>query len=98
MSRRGRGVLLLGATVGALAAPPSAAAHAYLITTFPSPSGHLDVPPPDVSLTFDEAVEPRFAIISVTDAGAHQETTGPVHRAASDPDTLVVPLKKVPEG
>ena len=51
-----------------------------------------------MQLTFDEAVEPRFAIISVTDVDAHQETTGPVTRSPSDPDTLVVPIKHVGEG
>ena len=42
----------------------------------------LDVPAPDVQLTYDEAVEPRFAIISVTDAAGQQETTGPVQPLA----------------
>ena len=99
MSRQGRAVLLLGATLVALAAPVAASAHAYLIKTYPSPSGHLDSPPSYVSLTYDEAVEPRFAIISVTDKDAHQETTGPVHRSASNPDTLIVPLRPhLPEG
>src|SRR5262249_35734494 len=55
-------------------------------------------PPKSVSLTFDEAVEPKFAIVSVTDVGAHSETTGRVQRSPADPDTLVVPLKKVSEG
>ena len=55
--------------------------------------------PPTVQLTFDEAVEPRFAIISVTDAAGAQETTGPRRRSPSDPDTLVVPLRPhLPEG
>ena len=34
--------------------------------------------PPNIQLTYDEAVEPRFAIISVTNAAGQQETTGPV--------------------
>src|SRR5262249_49594996 len=56
--------------------------------------------PQQVRLTFDEAVEPRFAHISVTDSSNPpvQETTGPVRRAATDPDTLVVPLRHLKEG
>ena len=81
-----------------LALPAAASAHAYLIKTVPAASVILPAPPPSVQLTFDEAVEPRFAIISVTDVGAHSETTGPVTRSPANPDTLVVPLKKVPEG
>jgi copper transport protein len=78
--------------------PAAASAHAYLIKTVPAASVILNSPPRSVQLTFDEAVEPRFAIVSVTDVAAHQETTGPVTRSAGDPDTLVVPLKHVGEG
>jgi copper transport protein len=82
-----------------LALPASASAHAYLVKTVPAASVVLSAPPPNVQLTYDEAVEPRFAIISVTDAGGHQETTGPVQRSPSNPDTLVVPLRaNLPEG
>jgi copper transport protein len=83
----------------ALALPAAASAHAYLTKTFPSASATLNVPPPDVALTFSEPVEPRFAIISVTDQDAVSQTTGPVTRSPSNPDTLVVPLKPhLPEG
>ncbi len=77
----------------------SAAAHAYLVKTSPAASGVLNTPPKQVALTFDEAVEPRFAIISVTNAQGRQETTGPVARSPSNPDTIVVPLRpNLPEG
>ncbi len=92
---------LLGAVAVAiwLALPSAASAHAYLIRTVPAASGVLDTPPKTVQLTYDEAVEPRFAIISVTDADGKQETTGPVQRSPADPDTLVVPLRSnLPQG
>jgi copper transport protein len=76
-----------------LALPSAASAHAYLIKTVPAASGVLDTPPRTVQLTYDEAVEPRFAIISVTNANGRQETTGPVTRSPANPDTLVVPLR-----
>jgi copper transport protein len=101
VSRRGRivGVLVGLAALLALVIPSAASAHAYLIRTSPAASGVLNAAPRTVSLTYDEAVEPRFAIISVTNVDGHQETTGPVHRSASDPDTLVVPLHPgLPEG
>src|SRR5262249_48444049 len=75
MTRRGRGALVALIAVVALAAPAAASAHAYLIKTFPSASTVLDHPPSIVALTFDEAVEPRFAIISVTDKNARQMAT-----------------------
>ena len=101
MSRRARTPLaLVTAAVAAwLALPGTASAHAYLVKTVPAASVVLNAPPPNIQLTYDEAVEPRFAIISVTDVDGHQETTGPVHRSPSDPDTLVVPLRPdLPEG
>ncbi len=80
-------------TLVALALPVAASAHAYLTKTVPDASVVLNIAPRTVALTFDEAVEPRFAIISVTDKDANQEATGPASRAASNPDTLIVPLR-----
>ena len=97
MIRRKRTVAVVAAAL-ALVLPAAASAHAYLTKTVPAASVILNAPPPSVQLTFDEPVEPRFAIISVTDVDAHSVTTGPVTRSPSNPDTLVVPLKKVPEG
>jgi copper transport protein len=83
----------------AWASTGSASAHAYLTRTDPAASGVLDTAPQTVSLTYDEAVEPRFAIISVTDAAGNQEAAGAVHRSAASPDTLVVALRRgLPEG
>ena len=82
----------------ALLAPAAASAHAYIIKTVPAASVVVNTPPPNVQLTYDEAVEPRFAIISVTDVTGHSLTTGPVTRSPSNPDTLIVPIKHVPEG
>ena len=99
MSPRGRFVTAVAVLAIGLALPAVASAHAYLIKTVPAASGVLDVPPPNVQLTYDEAVEPRFAIISVTNAAGRQETTGPVRRSPANPDTLVVPLRpRLPEG
>ncbi|HEY6397664.1 MAG TPA: copper resistance protein CopC, partial [Solirubrobacteraceae bacterium] len=93
MSYRGRIVQALAAVAVGLVVPSAASAHAYLIKTVPAASGVLDVPPPNVALTYDEAVEPRFAIISVTNAAGQQETTGSVRRSLANPDTLVVALR-----
>jgi copper transport protein len=84
--------------VTALALPGAAWAHAALLRTAPVASATLNGPPSQVALTYDEAVEPRFAIVSVTDAAGRQETTGPPRRSPADPDTLLIPLKRVAEG
>jgi copper transport protein len=95
--RLGLALVVLLALAGV--APASASAHAYLVRTAPVASGVLDTPPRQVALTYDEAVEPKFAIISVTAASGRQETTGAVRRSATDPDTLLVPLRAhLPQG
>ncbi len=88
--------IVAGATV--LAAPATAFAHAYLLRTTPSASVVVNKPPARLSLTYDEAIEPRFAIVSVTDAAGHQEVAGRPRRASADPATLMTPLKRVAEG
>jgi copper transport protein len=93
MSMRGRAALVPAVVLVALLAPAGASAHAYLTKTIPSASGILSGPPPNVQLTYDEAVEPRFAIVSVTNAAGRQEATGSPTRSPADPDTLVVPLR-----
>ena len=98
MSRRARTALLVVAAACALALPSAAFAHAALLHTVPQASGTVNVPPRRLELTYSEAVEPRFAIVSVTDAAGRQQTAGPPRRSPGDPDTLLVPLRTVPEG
>jgi copper transport protein len=83
---------LLIAALAALVLPASAWAHAALLKTSPSASVTLNGPPRRVALTYSEAVEPRFAIVSVTDAAGTQETVGRPARSATNPDELDVPL------
>jgi copper transport protein len=86
------------AILAALALPASAWAHAALLETDPSASVTLNSPPSHVALVYSEAVEPRFAIVSVTDAGGTQETSGPPARSPSNPDELDVPLAHLGQG
>ncbi len=99
MRLRGRSVCALATVAAALGLPSVASAHAYLVKTVPAASQVLNAPPSTIQLTYDEAVEPRFAIISVTNAQGNQETSGPVRRSPANPDTLVVPLRPhLPQG
>ncbi len=88
----------LAAVLVALLVPVGASAHAYLVRTVPAASGVLDSAPATVSLTFDEAVEPRFAIVSVTDASGTQHATDAVQRSPANPDTILVPVNRLREG
>ena len=93
-----RGFIALAICVTGLAVPAAAWAHAALLHTVPSASGTVNTPPQNVQLTYSEAVEPRFAIVSVTDAAGHQQTAGSPSRSPTNADTIVVPLKKLGEG
>jgi copper transport protein len=93
MTRRGQILTALAVTAAALVLPATAAAHAYLVRTVPAASVVLNSPPASVQLTYDEAVEPRFALISVTNPAGRQETTAPVSRSQGNADTLIVPLR-----
>jgi copper transport protein len=84
--------------LAALALPASAWAHAALLKTSPSASVTVNTPPRQVALTYSEAVEPRFAIVSVTDAAGTQQTAGRPARSPTDPDELDVPLRHLQQG
>jgi copper transport protein len=82
----------------ALAAPAAAWAHAALLRTTPVASRTINTAPAAVRLTYSEPVEPRFAIVSVTDAAGRQLASGPPQRAPGSPQTLVTPLHHTPQG
>jgi copper transport protein len=58
----------------------------------------LNASPTVVSLDYSEAVEPRFAIVSVTDAGGRQQTAGPPRRATASRSTVEVPVRRLQQG
>jgi copper transport protein len=92
-----RGALIV-AVLAALAAPAPAWAHAALLHTTPAASVVLNRPPKQVAMTYSEAVEPRFAVVSITDAAGRGVAAGPPSRSPTNPDTLVTKLKAIGEG
>jgi copper transport protein len=90
--------VLTAVAAAALVLPAAAWAHAALLRTVPEASRTINSAPPEVRLTYSEPIEPRFAIVSVTDAAGRQVTNGPPDSAAGSPQTLVTPLHKVGEG
>ena len=74
--------MLAAVVAAALALPAAAWAHAALLRTDPVASRTTNAAPTAVRLTYSEPVEPRFAIVSVTDAAGRQVTAA---RTASAP-------------
>jgi copper transport protein len=95
---RTRIALVIVAVAAAVMLPAAAWAHAVIVRTTPLPSSIVNRPPPVVLLKYSEAVEPRFAIVSVTNANGKQQIAGSPRRSASDPTTLVVPLHRLSQG
>jgi copper transport protein len=93
-----RALVFAACAATALAVPAAAWSHAVLLRTVPAASVLVSVPPSQVALVYSEAVEPRFAVVSVTSADATQETTGPPRRSPADVNELDVPLKHLKEG
>jgi copper transport protein len=91
-------LITLAAAAASLVLPAGAWAHAALLQTTPVASRIVNTPPKQVLLRYSEAVEPRFAIVSVTNAAGDKETAGAPSRSPANADTLVVPLKKLAEG
>jgi len=89
---------LAGAGAVALVLPAAAFAHAALLRTFPAASVTVNTPPDHVGLVYSEAVEPRFAIVKVTDAAGEDQTAGPPQRSSANPNELDVPLRHLKEG
>jgi copper transport protein len=93
-----RAAVLTAVAAAALALPAAAWAHAALLRTVPEASRTINSPPPEVRLTYSEPIEPRFAIVSVTDAAGRQVTSGEPASAPGSPQTIVMPLERVPGG
>jgi copper transport protein len=91
-------LIVLAAAAASLTLPAAAWAHAALLQTTPVASRIVNTPPKEVLLRYSEAVEPRFAIVSVTNAAGEKETNGAPSRSPANADTLVVRLKKLAEG
>jgi copper transport protein len=98
LTRRTRIALVLVVLAAALVLPATSWAHAVLLRTTPLPSTVVNTPPPVVLLKYSEAVEPRFAIVSVTNAQGKQQIAGSPRRSATDPTTLAVPLHRLSQG
>jgi copper resistance protein C len=58
--------LLCLVAAGQVAGAAPAAAHDYLVSTTPASGAATDASPPQVSLTFNEAVNTRFSTVQVT--------------------------------
>ncbi len=62
----------------------AAFAHAHLLRASPAAEAGTAVMPQEVSITFSEAIEPRFSTIEVIDAAGQRVDRAPPHLDAAD--------------
>jgi len=76
---------------------PYALAHAHPKVMVPAPDSTI-ASPPAVSVTFSEAVEPKFSSLHVTDEQGKQLTTAASVPVPNDPKTLTLALPSLQPG
>jgi len=69
-----------------------ALAHAHLVTAAPGVDTILAGAPTNISLEFDEAVEPRFSGVVVTGTDKVTAKTGPSELKAGHRNVLIAPI------
>lgn len=89
---------LLVATTLAIAPLASAFAHAYPKTATPPIGGTVQTAPTQVSIEFDDELEPHFSGMAVTDAKGHRVDTGKSQVAPDDSKRLFVAVKPLAAG
>jgi methionine-rich copper-binding protein CopC len=90
-----RKLILAAAMLAALSA--RADAHAFLERASPAVGSTVPAAPPELALTFTEAVEPRFSTVAVLDPRGGRIDTGQP-RAAGNGRQLIVGLPKLGPG
>jgi methionine-rich copper-binding protein CopC len=78
--------------------PAAASAHAHLDHSSPTAGGTAATAPPEVTIWFTEALEPKFSTIEVRDAQGAAMQAGPATLASDNTAQLRVPLKPLPPG
>jgi copper transport protein len=99
MTARGRVLLIAAlAAAAALLAPAAAFGHAALLNTSPQPSVTVNGSPKRIKLSYSDVVEPKFAIVSVTNANGDSQVAGKPTRSKANLHEIDVPVKHLGRG
>ena len=88
---------ILSALLLMLAAVPSALAHAHPMVMKPAPDSSGPTPS-SISITFSEAVEPKFSSIQLTDEKGKSVDSDASRPKPNDPKTLFLAVPKLTTG
>jgi methionine-rich copper-binding protein CopC len=88
MRRPARLLLIALATTALLAIPTIASAHVEFVSSSPESGENLDNAPTEVSVTFDDELDPDHSSFTVTDAGGNEVGAGEVDLTVADRNVL----------
>ena len=88
----------MAALAAAVLVSPLAQAHATLKSSSPDAGATLDVPPKEITLTFNEKIEAAFSTVTVADAGGKPVAPGKATVDAANPAIVRLPLPALAAG
>ena len=91
-------LVALAACAVAIAAAPSARAHAFLDHASPAVGSSVPMAPPVVTLWFTQDLEPAFSEVTVTNEAGLRVDLGNAHIPQGSPAELQIGLKPLPRG
>lgn len=93
LTRRHARILIAAVTTAALLAVPAAvAAHVELSSSTPAAGDNLDTAPTEVTVTFDDELDPDLSSFTVADADGNEVGSGQVDLAVADRNVLSGPV------
>jgi methionine-rich copper-binding protein CopC len=88
MRTNARILITILATAALLAIPAVASAHVELVSSSPEAGANVDTAPTEVSVTFDDELDPDHSTFSVTDAGGNEVGSGEVDLTIADRNVM----------
>lgn len=91
-------IVVAAAITAATLASPCASAHASLKSSTPEAGATLAAPPREITLTFNEKIEPAFSSMTVADVQGKSMTADKAKVDATNPAMLRLAVPALPAG
>jgi methionine-rich copper-binding protein CopC len=88
MRKLGRCTLALVAASAWLAVPPAVMGHVELVSSTPEAGANLDTAPTEVTITFDDELDPDLSSFTVTDSDGGNVGNGQVDLTVADRNVM----------
>ena len=88
MRTTARFLITILATAALLAIPAAASAHVELVSSSPEAGANLDAAPTEVTVTFDDELDPDHSSFSVADSDGNEVGSGEVDLTVADRNVM----------